>query len=79
MANNEGSDFIVRIDGIKLPPATEKQISQEIQATVLSALAKIDTKGDFAAHIPRKDWIGLWARLREIPELGTLRVNEFKR
>jgi ssDNA-binding replication factor A large subunit len=73
------SEFIVKLDGIKLTSATEKQISEEIQSIVLRELAKIDTGGDFSAHIPRKEWIGLWARVRPLEGHDILQVNEIKR
>lgn len=73
------AEFIARIDGIKLSAAAEKQIAGEIQASVLRALAVIDTKGDLAARIPWKDWKGIRCQLRDIPELGgILKVNEVR-
>ena len=70
------NDFIVKLDGIKLPAASQKQISEEIQSIVLRELAKIDTGGDFSSHIPRKEWLGIWIRTHPVDAGGILQVKE---
>jgi hypothetical protein len=67
MAKDTGSEFIVKLNGIKLPPAAEAVVSQEINAAVMRALGKIDLKGDLSARIPRREWLGIWLeRVRQI-------------
>ncbi len=66
MPKLEGSEFVVKLDGIKLPPAVESQIAKEIQATVMREIARIDLKGDLVARIPRKEWLGIWIRSQKI-------------
>ena len=56
----EGTQFIIHLQGIKLPPETEAEIAKEVRSVTLRELARIDLRGDFAVRIPRKDWIGLW-------------------
>ena len=46
----EGSEFIVRLDGLKLSRDAEARINKEIQTAVLREIAGIDTGGNFAAH-----------------------------
>jgi hypothetical protein len=76
MAKSTGSEFIVKLDGIKLPPETEARISQAIQSTVMSELARIDTKGDLVARIPWKDWLGIWIRSQKFDRNVGFIVNE---
>ncbi len=42
-------DFLVRLDGITLNDAEERELNEAIQSTVLAHLARIDKRGDFAA------------------------------
>lgn len=59
-ARKTGSEFIVKVDGIKLPAEAEARLNGEIQALVLREIAKIDYKGDLQSKIPRKEWLGIW-------------------
>jgi hypothetical protein len=54
-----GSEFIVKLNGIKLPTAAEAKINAAIQQTVALELAKLDLKDDVAYHFP-KEWYGIW-------------------
>ena len=45
MADSKGSEFIVKLAGIKLPADVEERIASEIQATVIRELARVDTGG----------------------------------
>ena len=58
----DGTEFYVRLNGIKLPAAEEKRIAAEVRATVLRELARTNvapTDGGLAMRIP-KEWLGLW-------------------
>lgn len=72
------SDFVVRIEGVELPPAVRKQIASEIQSVVLRHLASVDYKGDLAAHIPHREWYGLWLRSEKLPGGSPLTVNQMQ-
>jgi len=41
-----GSDFRVKLSGLKLPPDVEKRIAIEIRRVLLHELASIDLHGD---------------------------------
>jgi len=56
----ESSEFIVKLNGIKLSPADETRIAAEVRMTVMRELAKVDPKGDLHARIPYKEWLGIW-------------------
>ena len=73
-----GSEFIVKVDGIKLPADVEARVNGEIQALVLREIAKIDYKGDLQSKIPRKEWLGIWlSNLKTFdPNAATLKVAE---
>ncbi len=60
----QGSEFIVKLDGLKLSPAAETRINKEIQAAVLREIAQIDTGGDLTIRRSLKEWLGLWLRNR---------------
>jgi hypothetical protein len=70
-----GNDFIVRLEGAELSDKVRSQIAGEIQATVLREVAKLDFKGDFNAHIPRREWLGLWLRSHQIDKVGILEAK----
>lgn len=74
------SEFIVKLDGIKLSKSVEAAISREIQSVVLRHVAEIDLAGDFTARIPRKEWLGIWLRNRAFdPVQVNLQVKEIGR
>ncbi len=87
MATNrkEGSEFIVRLDGLKLSTEAEARINREIQTAVLREIAGIDTGGDFSARIRFKEWLGIWLRknafdvIRPGQKEVILEVNEIQR
>lgn len=86
MANKkEGSEFIVKLDGLKLSKESEARINKEIRTAVLREIAGIDTGGDFSARIPFKEWLGIWLRKNafEVDRPGQkeiiLEVNEVQR
>ena len=79
-ATLSGSEFIIKLEGIKLPAATEKRIAEEMQRTFLQEVAKIDFKADISVRIPRKDWLGIWLeRIRNLPSLPSLRTTSIGR
>jgi hypothetical protein len=55
-----GSQFIVHLEGIRLPAEAEAQIAKEVRATALRELGRLDLKGDVVVRIPTKEWLGLW-------------------
>jgi hypothetical protein len=73
----KGSEFIVKLSGIKLPAAAEDEVSREINAAVMRALGRIDLKGDLSARIPWKEWRGIWIeKLRgPLPVLGVTEIQ----
>ncbi len=81
----EGSEFIVKLDRLKLSRDAEARINKEIRTAVLREIAGIDTGGDFSARIPFKEWLGIWLRNRafDVPRPGQkeiiLEVNEIQR
>ena len=72
------SDFIVKLDGIKLTKEQEASINREIQGAVLRELAKVDTNAEFSARIPKKEWLGIWIRNKAF-DVGNVKfkVDEF--
>ena len=68
MAAGERTQFIVHLEGLKLPPEAEATIAREIRAAALRELARLDLKADFGVRIPRKEWLGIWLdHIKEIP------------
>jgi len=68
MAAGDKTQFIVHLEGLKLPPDAEATIAREIRAAALRELARLDLKADFGVRIPRKEWLGLWLdHIRDIP------------
>lgn len=58
-----GSEFYVKLNGIKLPAAEEKRIAAEVRATVLRELGRTDmskSSGEPLAMRVPKEWLGLW-------------------
>ncbi len=78
MATKTGSEFIIKLDGLKLPAAVEAAIAKEIQSVVMREIARIDLKGDIHTHFPRKDWMGIWIRTQKIDKIPMLAVNEMQ-
>ena len=79
---SDGSEFILKLNRIKLPAEAEKQIAGELQSALLAALAKIDLKAGVAFRIPKKDWFGIW--IEPIPRidgggLPVLRVDQVRK
>lgn len=73
-------DFIVKFDGIRLSKEQEATINREIHTTVLRELAKIDLGADFTARIPRKEWLGIWIRVKAFdPGNIRLEVNQLNK
>lgn len=76
-----GSEFILKLNGMKLPAEVEKQIATELQATLMRELAKTDLKGGVGIRIPKKDWLGIW--LENLGRLGgglpVLRAQELQK
>ena len=60
VAAGEKTQFIVHLEGLRLPPDAEATIAREIRAAALRELARLDLKADFGVRIPRKEWLGLW-------------------
>ena len=56
----KGTQFVVHLDGIKLPPKAEAIIAKEVRAAALRELARIDLRGDLAFRIPNREWLGIW-------------------
>jgi hypothetical protein len=59
---NDSTDFVVRLQGVKLTPAIKAKIAAEIQSTAMRELGRLDMKGDMVARIPHKEWLGIWIR-----------------
>jgi hypothetical protein len=72
------SDYVVRIEGLKLSKDVQASINREIQATVLRELAKVDLKGDFSARIPRGELQGIYIRDKAFETNFALQVNVVK-
>lgn len=54
------NQFIVYLEGLKLPPEVEASVAREIRAAALRELARADFHVDFGVRVPRKEWLGLW-------------------
>jgi hypothetical protein len=77
---DNGSEFILKLNGIKLPAEVEKQIAAELQSTLMSALGRVDLKAGVGIRFP-KEWFGIWLeKLDKLsgPGLPVLRVNAIK-
>jgi hypothetical protein len=78
------SDFIVRLEGVKLDDAGRRRLSNAIQNAVMSELGLIDLnpKGNWGVHIP-KEWLGRWLRqvenLNDLQGLGNKALNVHER
>ncbi len=72
----ESSEFIVKLNGMKLSPADEARIAAEVRMTVMRELAKVDTKGDFGVRIPHQEWLGLWLERLAKEKIPVLDVRE---
>lgn len=70
----EGSEFIVKLNGMKLSPADEARIAAEVRMTVMRELAKVDPKGDLHVRIPYKEWLGIWLERVGKGEIPMLKV-----
>jgi len=78
-----GSEFIIKLNGIKLPAAEEERIGKALQATLKKELAKVDfvklkvKPADLVQRIPKK-WVGIIAyRKADLPkQLPTLVAGE---
>ena len=55
----QGSTFVVRLNGIKLPAAAEAQLSRAVQAAAMAELAKLNLRDTVAFKIPRRGWLGI--------------------
>ena len=64
----DGSEFYVRLDGIKLPAEAEKRIDAEIRSTVLRELGRLDLKQPDIAFRRPKEWLGIWLRGVKLPQ-----------
>jgi hypothetical protein len=79
-ANLEGSEFILKLSGIRLPREVETRIAAELQSTLMRELGRVDLKAGLALRIPNKEWLGIWIeRLQKPRDLPVLRVNEVAR
>jgi hypothetical protein len=76
----KGAEFIVKLDGVHLPPEVQTALAREIQSVTLRELAKLDLGEGLGIRVPRKDWLGIWIRdLRgggplpnQLPNLGVV-------
>lgn len=76
MPQQPGSEFIVKLNGLKLPAAAESKINAAIQQAVTLELAKLDLKEDVAYHFP-KEWLGIWLeRLRDRLPIPVAKIKE---
>ena len=74
MAQTKGSEFYVKLEGIKLPREAEERIADKVRATVMRELAALDLRkssgaaagkaptkggaGGISSLLARKDWYG---------------------
>jgi hypothetical protein len=78
---DKGSEFIVKLNGIKLSADAEARIDKAIRSAVMQELARTDLKGDTVALIPRKEWMGIWLdvfRAGRPQKVPILRVEEIQ-
>jgi hypothetical protein len=76
-----GSEFIIKLNGIKLPPDAEARIEKAIRGAVMHELARTDLKGDTMALIPKR-WLGLWLdifRQGGLEQVPNLRVTDYQK
>jgi hypothetical protein len=68
-----GSEFILKLNGIKLPAEVEQRIAGELQAALMREIARVDLKSPLTIRIPNREWYGIWlerlGRGGEIPRL----------
>ena len=71
------SEFILKLNGIKLPPEAERRIASELQGTLIRELGKLDLKAPTQIKIPNKGWLGIWIeKLQRGVEVPVLRAEE---
>ena len=82
-AGQEGSEFILKLSGIKLPPEVERRVAAELQSTLLREIARVDLKtgvdlrAGLAIRIPNRDWFGIWIeRARGVGEIPRLKATQ---
>ena len=65
----QGSSFVLRLDGIKLPEEVEQNISTRLQAVFMEEVGKLDLKPKggaltaapgYSVFLPNKWWWGIW-------------------
>ena len=74
--SKDGTDLIVRFDGVTIPPDMRNALAHEIQALTLRELAKLDLGAGIGVRVPRKEWLGIWIERFGQGELPTLRVTQ---
>ena len=68
--DENGSSFVLRLDGIKLPEEAERKIASRLQAVFMEEIGSLDLKasaisddllpGGYSILIPRKWWYRIW-------------------
>ncbi len=76
----QGSEFIVKLNGIKLPPEAEARIAAEIQTAVMRGLASSDFRTvGLTFSIPDPGWLGYWVERLAQHEIPVLRAQQVER
>jgi hypothetical protein len=73
--DQKSSEFIVKLNGIKLPDKVEQQMADEIGSLVMREMAKTDFKGDLVVRNPI-EWRGRYLEKIDKGRIPFLRVNE---
>lgn len=68
--DENGSSFVLRLDGIKLPEEAEHNIASKLQAVFMEEIGNLDLRasaisddvlpGGYSILILRKWWYGIW-------------------
>lgn len=57
------SEFVVKFEGVKLPPEAEARIAAAVQGAAMIELARLEIAPSVVFQVPpRKIWLGLWIR-----------------
>ena len=89
--SDEGSEFIVKLSGIKLPPDVEERIANEIGAVVMRELGRVDAApksgasggaaalgGSSFAHIIPMEWRGRYILSLNQARMRDLEIPQLK-